>query len=459
MKPRAVGSLSSGVTPLFSRPTCYPHNLRRAQGAGLPALTLLFAVGKSRLSAGPTLGSKLTVVAPCSSFATSTVKRPLQRRSTASIAASGETENNKKPDVYIPLANLKYRTPRQERRLQAALREQWHLRQKRSAATNPVSVKASSPTITIAEASAIAAADVHNTGQPLSKNQLLRNVPLDKQLLAFIDKHRLGKRRDPARRIQRSSTAPPPEFLRVKPPSDSFFERKLNFVGAAKTKDSFLPETLPEVAVVGRSNVGKSSFINALTGQARARTSDKPGLTRSINWYNLQDKLYLVDLPGYGFAFAQEQEMEQWRKMMRAYLTTRNTLKRVCLLVDARHGLKASDIEFIQLLQEAGQRFQVVLTKVDVLEPLELARRAYLVKMGLARYKRALPTILMVSSKHNQGISATRKELYVFALGSNSDGKDDNTKQQHPTKATGGKAHKTSAAKTAKKKEESNKVT
>ena len=146
------------------------------------------------------------------------------------------------------------------------------------------------------------------------------------------------------------------------------------------------PAGLPEVAFAGRSNVGKSSLINALTGRrALARTSQTPGRTQQINFFDLGGRLMLVDLPGYGYAKAPKSTVAAWQRLVRQYLRGRSALRRICVLIDARHGFKEVDREFMDMLDEAAVAYQVVLTKVDQLRAGELPDLLATVAAELAR--------------------------------------------------------------------------
>ncbi|KAI8055414.1 P-loop containing nucleoside triphosphate hydrolase protein [Syncephalis plumigaleata] len=188
----------------------------------------------------------------------------------------------------------------------------------------------------------------------------------------------------------------------------------LMFFAGAKTPSSFPPETLPEAAFVGRSNVGKSSLLNALARFTKpARVSEKPGLTQQINFFTAGNSFHLIDMPGYGFAFAKEEEIETWQTTIDTYLATRQSLKRVYVLIDARHGLKRNDKEFIEKLDRYKVKYKVVLTKCDLVLRHILARRCQLVvnelsSMGL-HY--AITEPIMVSSKMGPGIDVLRRDI------------------------------------------------
>ncbi len=148
------------------------------------------------------------------------------------------------------------------------------------------------------------------------------------------------------------------------------FARECRFVMGVAQLDGLPEITAPEVAFAGRSNVGKSSLVNALTGRRTlARTSHTPGRTREINFFLLGERLMLVDLPGYGYARASKTSIRDWTALVRGYLKGRPNLRRVCLLVDARHGFKDSDRAVMAALDEAAVSYQIVLTKIDKTRP------------------------------------------------------------------------------------------
>jgi GTP-binding protein len=164
-----------------------------------------------------------------------------------------------------------------------------------------------------------------------------------------------------------------------------------------------------EVCFAGRSNVGKSSLINALTGRkALARASNTPGRTQEINYFTLGDARYLVDLPGYGFAEAPKPIVARWQELMRAYLAGRATLRRAFLLVDARHGPKPVDGEIMSLLDRSAVTFQAVLTKADKPSPRDLAAAIAATQATLARHPAAFPEIVVTSSETGRGLAALR---------------------------------------------------
>jgi GTP-binding protein len=194
------------------------------------------------------------------------------------------------------------------------------------------------------------------------------------------------------------------------------FARDCRFVAGAADEAGLPEETLPEIAFLGRSNVGKSSLVNALSGRRMlARTSNTPGRTRQINFFSLDQRLMLVDLPGYGYAEASKAAIKSWTGLVQYYLRRRASLRRVCLLVDARHGIKDPDRPIMQLCDTAGLSFQVVLTKLDKLVAAERAATAEAVAAEIGRHAAAHPEIHLTSAEKGFGIAALRAALAEFA--------------------------------------------
>jgi GTP-binding protein len=194
------------------------------------------------------------------------------------------------------------------------------------------------------------------------------------------------------------------------------FAQQCQFVFGATGSSAMPEETLPEVAFIGRSNVGKSSLINALTGRRDlARMSRTPGRTRQINFFDLGGRLMLVDLPGYGYAAAAKTEIAQWTRLMQRYLQGRATLQRACLLIDSRHGILAADEPMMRLCDAAALSYQVVLTKADKPRPAELAAVRDGVAATISRHGAAHPEILAVSAQKGLGIAELRAALAAFA--------------------------------------------
>lgn len=176
----------------------------------------------------------------------------------------------------------------------------------------------------------------------------------------------------------------------------------------------YLPDAhRAEIAFAGRSNVGKSTLINALVGQrGLARTSNTPGRTQELNYFETAGvRAYLVDMPGYGFARAPTAAVTQWKKLVRDYLRGRSVLLRVFLLIDARHGPKPPDLEMMTLMDEAAVSYQAVLTKIDKIKPTELTRVLHLTQMELAGHAAAFPAMIATSSDTGAGIEQLRGEI------------------------------------------------
>src|SRR6516165_5535079 len=195
------------------------------------------------------------------------------------------------------------------------------------------------------------------------------------------------------------------------------FSREARFLAGASTAAAFPRDTLPEIAFAGRSNVGKSSLVNALTGRRTlARTSNTPGRTRQINFFSLDTRLMLVDLPGYGYAEASKIEVRRWSALLRSYLQTRAALRRVCLLIDSRHGIKEIDHPLMLMLDDAGVSYQIVLTKTDKLGANELALIAERTRAEMTARAAAHPELHLTSALKRQGIAALRATLASFAV-------------------------------------------
>jgi GTP-binding protein len=194
------------------------------------------------------------------------------------------------------------------------------------------------------------------------------------------------------------------------------FAREARFLAAAAEPAAMPPGGLPEVAFAGRSNVGKSSLVNALCGRHMlARTSKEPGRTRTLNFFSLGGRLVLVDLPGYGHAEAAKSAVARWNRLLRHYLETRAVLRRVCLLIDARHGVKETDRPFLRLFDACGVSYQIVLTKLDKLRAPEIEAAARQTAAELAGHPAAHPHIHLTSARDGRGLAALRAALGSFA--------------------------------------------
>lgn len=197
--------------------------------------------------------------------------------------------------------------------------------------------------------------------------------------------------------------------------ADRWFSRECEFVAGCTNMEHLPVGNLPEIAFAGRSNVGKSSLVNGVTGRkALARTSNTPGHTRQLNFFKLGDALMLVDLPGYGYAKAPKDEINAWTMLTRDYLRGRVALRRVYLLIDSRHGIKDTDKQILDLLDECATSYQIVLTKCDKLKPAEIEAQIAAVKNAGKKHPAMHPEVLATSSESGLGLTALRQELLSF---------------------------------------------
>ncbi|WP_340303198.1 ribosome biogenesis GTP-binding protein YihA/YsxC [Roseobacter sp. HKCCD7870] len=187
------------------------------------------------------------------------------------------------------------------------------------------------------------------------------------------------------------------------------FARGADFVKGVVAMDGLPPADRLEICFAGRSNVGKSSLINALTGRKNlARASNTPGRTQEINFFTLGESHYVVDLPGYGYAEAPVAVVEKWQKLLKAYLSGRVSLRRAFVLIDTRHGIKAVDDEIMTLLDQSAVTFQVVMTKADKVKEAERNKILAQVRKALSKHPAAYPELLMTSSEKGLGIENLR---------------------------------------------------
>ena len=205
-------------------------------------------------------------------------------------------------------------------------------------------------------------------------------------------------------------------FPQAAPPDATIAERgRLLFAGQTDffkgvvAMSGLPPADRREVCFAGRSNVGKSSLINALTGRkALARASNTPGRTQEINFFTASDSHYLVDLPGYGYANAPLQVVEKWQRLLKQYLSGRQSLRRAFVLIDMRHGVKSVDEEIMSLLDSAAVPFQCVMTKTDKIKDIDQEKTMKQVRQVLGEHPAAFPEIVLTSSEKGDGIVTLR---------------------------------------------------
>ncbi len=195
------------------------------------------------------------------------------------------------------------------------------------------------------------------------------------------------------------------------------FARPVEFMLGATSLATLPPGDLPEVAFAGRSNVGKSSLLNALVSRHRlARTSTEPGRTRELNFFLLDERLRLVDLPGYGFARVSKGAARKFQDLGRDYLRGRANLKRVYLLIDARHGLKSTDTEALDALDVSAVSYQIVLTKADKLKSAEVEAMTAATLAKVAKRPAAFPRVIATSAEKGSGLAELRGEILAAAF-------------------------------------------
>jgi GTP-binding protein len=195
------------------------------------------------------------------------------------------------------------------------------------------------------------------------------------------------------------------------------FARDVTFMLSAVSLDTLPSARLPEICFAGRSNVGKSSLINALTNRkGLARASNTPGRTRELNYFNIDERLFVVDLPGYGYAKASKSDIAKWTKLTREFLFGRASLRRVFLLIDSRHGTKESDIELMNMLDETAVTYQIVLTKIDKIKKNEIDKVHIKTSALIAKRPAAYPNIILTSSEKKSGLDELRSTIASIAI-------------------------------------------
>jgi GTP-binding protein len=193
------------------------------------------------------------------------------------------------------------------------------------------------------------------------------------------------------------------------------FAQDCTFATGADHVDSLPDPSLPEIAFAGRSNVGKSSLINALLGRkSLARVSHTPGRTQQLNFFLLGKHLYIVDMPGYGYAAVSKTKLKVFSELIQNYLKGRVPLKRVFLLIDSRHGLKPPDLVVMEMLDKAAVSYQIVLTKVDKTPSSDLEKLIDSLTTTLKKHPAAFPTPLLTSSHTKEGLASLRECIAVL---------------------------------------------
>ena len=195
------------------------------------------------------------------------------------------------------------------------------------------------------------------------------------------------------------------------------FAGRCDFIAAAQNLKALPPISLPEIAFAGRSNVGKSSLVNALTGRTTlARTSQTPGRTRQLIFFSLASRLQLVDLPGYGYAKASKTDIKAWTKLTRKFLVGRQSLQRMLLLIDSRRGIGQADKEMMKLMDDSAVSWAVVLTKVDKIKSEQLQKICDKTQQEISLHVAAYPHIWKTSSQTGAGIAVLRAHLSSLSL-------------------------------------------
>ena len=195
------------------------------------------------------------------------------------------------------------------------------------------------------------------------------------------------------------------------------FAHPVTFVKSVVALEHLPDASLPEICFAGRSNVGKSSLINALCNQkGLARASNTPGRTRELNYFNMSERMFLVDMPGYGYARASKTDIAHWSSLTQAFLRGRAPLRRVFVLIDSRRGIMETDIEIMDMLDEAAVMHQIVLTKTDKLKKGQLAKTLADSQAKITKRPAAHPKILPTSAEKKTGLAALKSEIVSLAL-------------------------------------------
>lgn len=198
--------------------------------------------------------------------------------------------------------------------------------------------------------------------------------------------------------------------------AEKLFRQHCEFrLGVADLKQ-LPPMGIPEFGFIGRSNVGKSSLINALLNHNIARTSNTPGRTQQLNFFDLAGECYIVDMPGYGYAKVSKSKIAEWNAVMKQYLLGRSVLKHVFVLLDSRHDVKKTDEEMMALLDESAVPYQLILTKSDKVNSSELATRMNHMKEVVQRHVAAYPELIVTSSVDKQGLRDLQTRIYSLIL-------------------------------------------
>lgn len=194
--------------------------------------------------------------------------------------------------------------------------------------------------------------------------------------------------------------------------AEAQFKRPITFMLSVAQLKQLPDAVVNEIAFAGRSNVGKSSLINALFNQKKlAKTSSTPGRTQQLNFFNFDNKMYIVDLPGYGYAKAPETLVRQWQEVLKKYLRGRPNLRRVFLLIDSRHGIKKEDKEIMDMLDIAAVSYQIVLTKTDKISSPQLAEIMQKTSAEISKHAAAMPDIIATSSEKKTGLDILKTEI------------------------------------------------